>query len=255
MAALQLTRQRVMVNGMPVIYEITGTGEPLVIVHGLGGSGRWWKPTLPALSQHFQLYLIDLPGFGLMRRQRKHFSLAHAGEWLEAWTQAVGLETFSLLGHSMGGYVCMSLAVLAPEKVKHLILLDSIGIPFERSARQLLLPTAISMLHTTPAFWPILLYDSHVRAGIPMVMRAANQIVALDAGPVIDAVRTPTLLIWGDNDELVPLEFGYRLRDKLAKAQARLLVLKKANHIAMYDQPQQFSAGALAFLSGQEVGI
>lgn len=254
MAKLRPTRQTVMVNNMPVIYETIGTGEPLVIVHGLAGSGRWWTPNIPELSQKFQLYLIDLPGFGLMRRQRKHFSLPAMGEWLESWTLAVGLKTFALLGHSMGGYICMSLAARAPERVTHLILLDSIGIPFERSARQLIPPTLISMLHTTPAFWPILLYDSNIRAGIPMVMRAANQIVALDAKPVIEAVKTPTLLIWGDNDELVPLSFGYQLRDKLAKAQARMLVLKKANHIAMYDQPLQFNAGVLAFLAGQTVG-
>ncbi len=254
MATLRATRHTVMVNDMPVIYETIGTGEPLIIVHGLAGSGRWWKPNLQALSEHYQLYLIDLPGFGAMRRHRKHFSLVSTGEWLEVWTQAMGLQTFALLGHSMGGYVCMSLAARVPEKVTRLILLDSIGIPFERSVRQLLLSTLISTFHTTPAFWPILLYDSHIRAGIPMVLRAASQIVALDANAVIDAVRAPTLLIWGDKDELVPLDFGYRLRDKLAKAQARMLVLKKANHIAMYDQPQLFNAGVLAFLSGQVVG-
>lgn len=254
MAKLRPTIQTVMVNGMPVVYATIGSGEPLVIVHGLAGSGRWWTPNIPELSQHFQLYLIDLPGFGLMRRQRKHFSLPAMGEWLDAWTQTVGLKAFALLGHSMGGYVCMSLAARIPERVTRLILLDSIGIPFERTARQLIPSTLISMLHTTPAFWPILFYDSNIRAGISMVMRAANQIVALDADPVIEAVKTPTLLIWGDNDELVPLDYGYRLREKLASVQARMLVLKKANHIAMYDQPQQFNAGVLAFLAGQIVG-
>lgn len=255
MLSTRLTRHRLMVNGMPVTYETIGQGEPLVVVHGLAGSGRWWKPTLPELSQHYQLYLIDLPGFGLMRRHYKHFSLAVMGEWLEAWTQAMSLKTFSLLGHSMGGYVCMALTARAPEKVKRLILLSSIGIPFDRSVRQLLLPMTFAILHTTPAFWPILLYDSHVRAGIPTVLRAAREIVVLDARSVIEAITTPTLLIWGDNDELVPLTSGYRLRDQMTRAQARLLVLKKANHIAMYDQPQQFNAGVLAFLAGQDVGV
>ena len=85
-------------------------GEPVVLVHGLSGSTRWWSRNIPALAEHYSVYLLDLPGFGAMRRLRRRFVLAEAASWLSAWMEAVGLDSAHLVGHSMGGYVCVRLA-------------------------------------------------------------------------------------------------------------------------------------------------
>jgi len=247
----RIARHTVIVNGMPVIYETVGEGEPVILVHGLSGSTRWWRRNLPELSTHYQLYLIDLPGFGAMRRHSKHFRLEQAAVWLDAWLQALGLETFYLVGHSMGGYVCMSLAVMHPEKVKRLVLVSSIGIPFEPSVVRMLPHLFRGIWRTTPVFWPVVLTDG-LRAGIPMVWNAASQIVALDALPVLTALNSPTLLIWGERDDLVPLSLARRLHTQLAHTQARLLVIKEANHVCMFEQPRQFNAALLAFFADQE---
>src|SRR5207245_3506900 len=121
----------------------------------------------------------------------------------------------------------------------------------ERSVPGLILPATIALVRTTPAFWPPLHFDG-MRAGPFTLWRASQQIVALDPQPIVSAVTTPTLLIWGEHDDLVPLASGQLLRKRLANA--RLLILKKANHICMFDQPQTFNAGLLTFLPGQEVG-
>ncbi len=251
-ATLSPVQHTIEVDGVPVRYEKLGSGEPVVFVHGLSGSTKWWRRNVPAIAERYSVYLVDLPGFGAMRRWRKHFRLLETGAWLDRWRQAVGLEQFSLVGHSMGGYVCMSLAALRPEQVKRLVLVASIGIPFECGVPKLVWPMLLAMGRTTPAFWPLLLYDS-VRAGTPMILRASHQIVTLDCAEVLAAVKTPTLLIWGEQDNLVPLAFGRRLRETLPNA--RLHILKRANHICMYDQPQEFNAALLAFLDGQEVGV
>ncbi|HLH73505.1 MAG TPA: alpha/beta fold hydrolase, partial [Chloroflexota bacterium] len=57
-------QQEVWVNGQPIVYEASGSPEPLVLLHGLAGSSRWWSGSVPALSRHYQVFLIDLPGFG-----------------------------------------------------------------------------------------------------------------------------------------------------------------------------------------------
>src|ERR1051326_7163615 len=87
----RLVRQIVMVDGRPIAYECVGEGETIVFVHGLSGSTLWWRRNIPELALHYRLYLVDLPGFGAMRRHRQHFRLEKAAEWLYAWTEGIGL--------------------------------------------------------------------------------------------------------------------------------------------------------------------
>jgi pimeloyl-ACP methyl ester carboxylesterase len=72
--------------------------------------------------------------------------------------------------------------------------------------------------------------------------------VALDATHVIEALAVPTLLIWGENDDLVPLSLGQQLCERLSHIQARLFIIKRANHVCMFERPEQFNAAILAFL-------
>jgi pimeloyl-ACP methyl ester carboxylesterase len=245
---LRVVRQTVIVNSCPIAYECVGEGEPIVFVHGLSGSTLWWKRNIPALALHYRLYLVDLPGFGSMRRQRRHFRLIEAAEWLYAWIEAIGLNSFYLVGHSMGGYICMDLAVRHPEKVKRLILVSPISVSRETSVIRFIPHILRSGWRITPMFWPILLYDG-LRAGVPTLWRTAGQIVKLDAAPVIHALKIPTLLIWGENDDVVPLSLGQQLGTHLTHIQARLLVIQQANHVCMFEQPDQFNAALLTFLA------
>lgn len=249
---VSVSRQTVQVDGWPIHYEVTGEGEPLVLVHGLSESTRVWYRNLDALAARYRVYLLDLPGFGAMRKFRQQFDLKQSGAWLDGWMQALGLEAAHLVGHSMGGYICMALTARCPERVRRLTLVDSIGIPFDRSVNRLIYPALKAIRRTEPSFWGCIGYD-YLRAGPAMVLKAARQIVALEASEVIASVRVPTLIIWGENDDLVPFSSGRRLHERLAGA--RLFVLPGANHFCMYERPREFNNALLTFLQGQEVGI
>ncbi len=248
---VNISKQTVQVNGWPVHYEVVGEGEPLVLVHGLSESTRVWYKNLPTLAEHYRVYLIDLPGFGAMRKFHRHFNLAQSGSWLDGWMQAVGLEAIDLVGHSMGGYVSMALASMHPEKIKRLVLVDSIGIPFNLPVRRLVYPALKAIGRTIPSFWLCIGYD-YLRAGPAMISNASRQIVELDAASVLSAVNKPTLIIWGENDDLVPFALGRQLHERLTGA--RLCVLPGTNHFCMYERPREFNQALLTFLQGQEVG-
>ena len=250
--SVKIDRQTVVVNGLPIHYEVAGTGEPLVLVHGLAESTRVWYRNLPTLARSYRVYLVDLPGFGMMRKFHQHFNLLEAGAWLDGWMQAIGLETVSLVGHSMGGYVSMALAAAYPQKVKRLVLVDSIGIPFGLPVARLVPHALRAIRRTTPALWLRIGYD-YLRAGPAMVMNASRQIVALDASAVLASVRVPTLLIWGEYDDLVPFTLGRQLHGRLTGA--RLFVMQGANHFCMYERPHEFNQALLSFLQGQDIGI
>lgn len=79
---IQAHRLEARVRGFPIRYEVAGEGEPVVLVHGLSGSTRWWSRNAPALARRCRIYLVDLPGFGAMRRLRRHFVLTETADWL-----------------------------------------------------------------------------------------------------------------------------------------------------------------------------
>lgn len=248
---MAIRREIVQVHGWPVHYEVAGEGEPLVLVHGLSESTRLWYRNLPELAAQYRVYLIDLPGFGTMRRFRRHFDLKQSGLWLAAWMKALGLDAVNLVGHSMGGYVSMALAATHPEKVKCLVLADSIGIPFNLPVSRLVYPALKAIARTVPSFWICIGYD-YLRAGPRMVLNASRQIVEIEAAEVLSAVRVPTLVIWGENDDLVPFTLGRQLHANLAGA--RLCVLPGTNHFCMFEKPREFNQALLAFLQEQEAG-
>ncbi|MBV9230718.1 MAG: alpha/beta hydrolase [Chloroflexi bacterium] len=255
---MKVTQRTINIDGLPIHYAVAGQGEPIVFIHGLSGSWRWWRRNIPTLARHYQLYLLDLPGFGAMRRFAQHFQLQESATWLNKLLQALELHEIHLVGHSMGGYISIAYAALYPEKVKHLVLVDSIGIRFqtlltEANIEQRLTRMAlIAIGKTTPRFWPYIFYD-YLRAGSAMVRNASRQIIALEAAEAIAAVNVPTLLIWGSHDDLVPLSLGRQLHQQLKGS--HLLILQGSNHFPMFDQPHDFNTALLTFLQGQEIGI
>ncbi len=234
-----------------VNYQTLGEGEPVVLVHGLSGSTLWWRRNIQSLAQHHRVYLVDLPGFGTGSRQRGRFVLKQAGDWLLTWMASIELQRAHLIGHSMGGYICMWIAAHRPDVVARLVLVDPAFKPQVQSVFGYVVPLLGAMRYLTPRFFPILAYDS-LRAGPITLLKATKDLIALDVSEEIKLIKEPVLIIWGENDTLVPPSLGHMLREELANA--RLLTLKHASHVSMFDQPQAFNAAVNAFLRGEVVG-
>lgn len=247
----RVRKEVVRIGELEIHYSVVGEGEPLVLVHGLSGSWLWWSRNVKELAKGYRVYLVDLPGFGAMWRFRNQFHLSKVALQLDLWARAVGLESACFIGHSMGGYVCLALAKLNPPLVSRLILVATTGVPTYRSVLTGIFPMAKAVIRTRPSFWPILLYDA-LRAGPILLFRAASQVVSQDASGLLSAIRVPTLLIWGEHDDLVPLKSGRQLRHLLPES--RLFVIAHANHICMFDQPAIFNAAVQKFLKGEPVG-
>jgi pimeloyl-ACP methyl ester carboxylesterase len=239
------------VEGWPVRYQVAGEGEPVVFVHGLSGSTLWWARNVAAIAERFRIYLVDLPGFGTMHRSRRRFVLAEAASWLSGWMEAVGLERAHLVGHSMGGYVSVRLAASRPEVVSRLALVAPAGVPARRSMLGHLLPLLLAARCATPAFLPVLVRDA-LRVGPTTLWRAARDLLAEDVRADLRKIQVPTLLVWGENDPLIPPAVGDLLRREISNS--RLLLLRGAAHVPMFDQPAEFDAALLAFLAGESVG-
>lgn len=237
------------IEGRHVRYKVVGQGEPVILVHGLSASSLWWRRNVPILALHYQLYLVDLPGFGSMSYPRSRFTLKNAAAWLLKWMEGIGLQKAHFIGHSMGGYICLWIAAHHPERVSRLILVAPAVIASVYSVFAYLTPLLISVRHLRPSFFPILLYDA-LRAGPLTIIRAASDLLTVDVHDELKMVTAPTLLVWGEYDTLVPLSVGYLVREEMK--QADFLLLKGAGHVCMFDQAEQFNAAVLAFLTRDE---
>ena len=250
-AEAQIVEREVEVGGTRVRYRVAGAGDPLILVHGLAGSARWWRPSLPAFAARHRVYLVDLPGFGTLRRLAASFVLAEAAGWLGEWMEAAGLRRADVVGHSMGGAICVRLAASRPDSVRRLVLVAPSGLMMRRSLVANVVPLVRSLGRTTPRFLSALTRDA-LRAGPRVVWRAARQIVDEDLRDELPRITAPTLLVFGQQDALVPPAVAHVFRSAIRGS--RLLVLERAAHVPMFDRPEVFESAVLAFLAGERVG-
>src|ERR671912_1457539 len=96
-------------------YEVAGSGPPLILLHGLSGSGRWWGRNVPAFANSFRTYTVDLPGFGESRGVRWS-RLDDIADRLADLLVAEGLPRAHIAGHSLGGAVAAQLAARHPDR-------------------------------------------------------------------------------------------------------------------------------------------
>jgi pimeloyl-ACP methyl ester carboxylesterase len=248
---LDVSQHEVFIDGRSVIYRVVGSGEPLVLVHGLSGSSRWWWRNIPALAEGHTVYLLDLPGFGEVRRDPPGFELREAAWWMREWMDRVRLRRASFVAHSLGGYICLKLAAARPELVDRLVLVAPAGVPSGRSISGYALPLLRAAGQLRPRFATVLARD-FLRAGPMTILRAARDLLDEDVAHDLERIQSPTLLIWGGADPMVPPTLAHVLREGITGS--RLLCLEGVGHVPMIDRPGEFNQAVLAFLHGEPVG-
>lgn len=227
-----------------------GEGTPIVLIHGLSGSSDWWRRNFDALSREHEVGAVDLVGFGRSRRFVGSAPLPLAFEEITAllarWIAGAFREPVHLVGHSMGGQTAIHLAAERPDLVRSLTLVGSTGIPVKAHpishARELAFPPA------SLSFGPVLVRDA-IRASASILL-ATVRLLRDDARPAMRAVSAPTLLLWGDRDPLVPRLYAEQMLGELPAA--RLVVLERAGHVAMWDNAEVFNRELLAFVEEVE---
>jgi pimeloyl-ACP methyl ester carboxylesterase len=230
------------VDGRSVAYRVTGRGPPLVLVHGLAGSWRWWSPALPTLAERFHVHLVDLPALR---------SAATAGDlspWLARWLEAVALERVALAGHSLGGLVAAELATQSPGSMRRLVLVAPAGIPCGRSVPARVVPLARELV-TVRGSLPMVVADALRARPLPLI-RGIAYVSHRDLSDMLPKVDVPTLLVWGDRDRLVPIRIAEEWQRLLPDARLERL---SCGHVPMLEAPHELAAAMLSFLR-EEVG-
>jgi len=253
-------------DGTHIVYLEGGAGAPLVLVHGFGADKDNFTRIARFLVPHYRVIVPDLVGFGeSSHRADVDYHYAAQAERLHAFVQALGLARIDLGGNSMGGGIAMSYAAQHPQEVASLWLIDAAGIaeaPPGELAKIILgtgkNPLLITKESDFPAFIRFVMSDPPYIPGSVMDVlaraRIANQdlerqvFAQIATDSVSDAVRglkTPTLIVWGDEDRALSPGTVPILKTLLPNAQA--VVMPHVGHAPMIERPQQTAEDYLRF--------
>ncbi len=232
----------------PVVASQSGMGgPPLVLLHGLAGSGAWWKRNLPALSREFQVTAIDLPGFGSSHPDAR-LILDDVPAQVAALLGDLGIERAHVIGHSMGGLVAGGLAADHPERVDRLVLVDAGFLSLDPRWLHRVAGPLRTLPWTSPTILPTLLRDVF-RSGPIRMAKATAEVLRKDWRHKLPAITAPTLVVWGEHDHVCNPRIGEQIA--AAVPGARLVVILGAGHNPMWEKQAAFDREVLDFLRGQ----
>jgi pimeloyl-ACP methyl ester carboxylesterase len=215
---------------------VTGTGPPVVLLHGLSGSSRWWSRNVGALAEKHLVATVDLGRFGRLPFEEV---IALVARWIERFGEPV-----HLFGHSMGGLIAIGVAAERPDLVRSLVLISAVGMPFRLNPLPHMKPLP-KPPYGGPGIARVLVPD-FFRTGPISLTFAGTRVLLADIRERMRSIRVPTLLVWGAGDPLVPLRYGEAMQQEIPDS--RLEVIPHAAHVPMWDAPEEFNAIALSFI-------
>jgi 4,5:9,10-diseco-3-hydroxy-5,9,17-trioxoandrosta-1(10),2-diene-4-oate hydrolase len=273
----------VSVEGAGMIHlQVAGAGDPLLLLHGLIGSGQSWRQNISFLAREASVYAIDL--FNMGRSERVpglDAGLEATADRIAALMDALDLPKADIVAHSHGGAIAMMLAARHPHRVRRLILFAPAN-PFCKSRRRVIrfFQTRVGtwLAHRVPslprhiqakALYRMYGDRSRVAEGTLEVYTAGldipgtmDHILEILRGWFDDMHRLrsvlgglaamPTLLIWGDRDRAVNLSSALGLQRTLA--QSRLLVIEGAGHLPFEEMPETCNLAMRDWLLGSHTG-
>jgi pimeloyl-ACP methyl ester carboxylesterase len=268
------------IHGHDVAYWTAGSGPVVVLLHGIASSSETWDAVMPGLVEQVTVVAPDLLGHGSSTKSAGDYSLGALAAGIRDLMLALGHDRATLIGHSLGGGVALQYAYQFPERCERLVLVASGGLGREVAlhlralsvpgAEYLLAPVFNPRLHAAGAalmewlrragvrpapsfeeFWRGYgsLMDGQTRQAFFHTLHS----VVDPGGQRVSAMNrlylvadTPTAIIWGDRDPIIPLRHAFEARDALPGSV--LHVMEGVGHLPQHEQPERFVRIVLDFI-------
>ncbi len=187
------------------------TGPDFVLVHGIGVSAKAYGPTAVELANHGDVHLVDLAGYGRSPRPDRNLSVAEHAALVAQYLTDKQLDHPVVVGHSMGTQVVAELAADFPDRLDHIVLIAPVVVPSARSIPRLAALLLANGLREPPRVAAMAVYDYVVRAGLPYMLQQTPHLLHADLERLAESIDAKTLVICGEDDPIVPLDWGERL--------------------------------------------
>jgi len=270
--------QTVLVHDQRIAYLDVGTGPPIILIHGFGGSMWQWEYQQHMLSQYFRVLTLDLPGAGLSDKPEIDYRPDQMLDFFVGFMDAVKIPQATLVGNSMGAGLAIGMALTHPTRVAKLVLIG--GLP-QHVMEKLTSPSIRRALETSAPSWLVsfgnmlfggLLIESVLRELVhdpelltPAVIERSNRnrqrpglikpIMAVRENlPLWESgfamrlgeITHPTLVLWGEEDRVFPIAVGEELHQTIERSQ--FIRIPQAGHIPQWERPNVVNQELITFI-------
>ncbi len=252
------------INGIKINYEQHGQGADVLVLHGWGASIQTMRPVIDALTSRYRVTALDFPGFGGSDAPPDTYGVQEYTDLTYRFMQEAGIEKAHIICHSFGGRVTIILAAQHPEAVDKIVFTDAAGLRKRRTFQQTIKVYSFKtakriskgriMKHVLKALG--IDVDERVKNAGSADYRALNdhmrkvfvRVVNQDLIGYLPQIKSPSLLIWGENDMDTPLEFGKTMEKMIPDA--GLVVFEGAGHYSFLDCFSRYIGIVTTFFGG-----
>jgi len=278
------TRNEIELHGHRVCFRLEGEGPVVVLIHGITGRSEQWEPAMDHLAAEHTVLAPDLLGHGESAKPRGDYSLGAYASAVRDIMVALGHDSATIVGHSLGGGIAMQFAYQFPERTERLVLVSSGGLGRDvhlllRAASlpgsDIVLPALTSQrlvelgrglggllgrigLHPSADIAVLARGFAELdNAGSRQAFLATLRAVVEPGGQKVSAnsrlalaASLPSLIVWGENDSIIPVKHGAAAHE--AMPGSRFVVFEGAGHMPQEDQPHHFAAVVGEFCDATE---
>ncbi len=252
------------VEGNTTHYLAAGQGPKVVTLHGLAGPAglraRARERSVSMLASHgLEVVSLDLPGFGLSQLPNSINGIRDYPTWLIRFSDAIGANSaVSLVGNSMGGGICLLFALQFPARMSRLVIVGSTGIQLGHA-------TINADPHQRPEetvrrmFYDPRTAESYLAQGVlhnsldetSQFMTTLEKVrphVPLDLTAELPSLLVPTLILWGQNDQIIPVSYAHEFARLIPNASLR--IIQNCGHLPQIEKPEESHVIIAQFLKG-----
>jgi len=271
-----LTIKSVDIQGVKIVYAEGGTGDTIILIHGLVGTKNFWLKFAKYLTPNYRVIIPDLPGYGESSKSLDiNINIIPQMEKLNLFVKELKLTKFHLAGLSMGGAIAGNYAADYPEMVKTLALFNSAGVKEPRKSEAILLmekgtnPFVIKDVHDYDRLMELLFLKPPKMPSFMkkyMVEQAMNTTRDFEIyekewkgkglwndwnilESKLNKITAPTLIVWGDSDRMVNISCVPVFEKKIRNSKS--VIIKECGHIPSMEKPEESAAVYQDFLKGK----
>ena len=243
------------IGDIEMYCEEQGNGEPLVLLHGFGGSSRNWHPFADRLAERYRLILVDLRGHGHSTNPANGFTHRQAADDVLRLLDRLGIDRCSAMGISSGGMTLLHMATRQPKRVESMVLVSATS-HFPAPARAIFRETSFDRM---PPFVQAM-YRECAPRGDTQIRQLVAQFKAFHdnhddmnfSASNLETIEARTLVVHGDRDRFFPVDIPVDLYRAIPDA--ALWIVPGGDHVPIYDPAVPFVATAMRFLDGKRSG-